>query len=1184
MLSVERLEEQAKLLAATTTVSREAESDGRAFFQRLDDNATVLREAYRLLADDVHGGDFVPPAAEWLLDNFHLIEFEIRAVQHDLPPAYQRQLPVLDGRQHGGATRAYALAVELVRHTDGRLDRNLLHRFMAAYQTVAPLTIGELWAWPLMLKVALLENLRRLAEETLQGRRARHEANALLDRLEAGTEVQSQPLPETMNTAWVVQVLQRLREFGPSAAPLRASIEGRLAAQAQTVEDVIRAEHQALAMGQVSVANSITSLRFCGTLDWSEYFESVSLVEQALRRDPAAVYGRMDFLSRDRYRQAVEQLAQPTGEAQVGVALRCVESAREAAERTSSQDRIAHIGYHLIGQGRARFESEVSYRPYFMARLRRFLTARATVAYLGAIGAVTALLVAGALRYAVEHEAGPLGLVSMALLLLLPASELAIALVQRLVALIMPPQRLPRLELADGVPPESRTFVVIPALVASVAAAQELLAHLQVLALGNADRNVHFSILSDFVDAPRQVMPEDQAILASLQEGIDALNATSDPERGDIFHLFHRVRQWNANEGCWMGWERKRGKLEEFNRLLRGATDTSFAVHVGDAALLDGRVAYCITLDSDTRLPRDAARELIGIASHPLNRAVFDPAVGRVTDGYGILQPRVSVTMASAAGSLFARVYAGHTGVDPYTTAVSDTYQDLFGEGLFTGKGLYDVDAFAAALAGRVPDNALLSHDLFEGLHARPALVTDVEVVDDYPASVLTHARRQHRWARGDWQILFWLFPLVPTRQGLARNRLPIIGRWKILDNLRRTLVAPATVLAFAAGWLVLPGSPLAWTLFVLATLAFPIYPILGRLFAGPEPKQPARVFFRLIGEDLAAAAAQVILQVTFLAYHAYEMAHAIVLTLVRLIVTQRRLLEWETAAAAAARATGLTGRGTALLFFGAMSASPAIAGVMAILILAGRPAAFAVAAPVLTLWVIAPVVAWWLSRPVAARPRQLTEDDRLYLRSVARKTWRYFELFMGAEDHGLPPDNFQEVPAPVVAHRTSPTNIAMGMLSTLAAHDLGYIRTPHLVARLEALLDTTEALEQHEGHLLNWYDTQTLMPLLPRYVSTVDSGNLAGALLALAAGLDEVRRAPQPAEVLRAGLADTARVARRAAVSLWAIDGSHTEAASRLVDLVTTRVRHAGGGSGRRRTINAEGHGPAGHAGRRHQ
>src|SRR5438477_6020269 len=709
-----------------------------------------------------------------------------------------------------------------------------------------------------------------------------------------------------------------------------------------------------------------------------------------------------------------------------------------------------------------------------------------------------------------------------AALLLFPASELAIAFVQRVAARLAPPRRLPRLDFAAGIPAEARTMVIVPTLLSNVAEVSEIVDHIEVLALGNLDPHIHFAILGDFTDALARDMPEDEAILAAAQEGIEALNARLSDGRGDRFFLFHRRRQWSEGEGAWMGWERKRGKIEEFNRLLRGAVDTSYTVQLGALEILP-TVRYCISLDSDTRLPRDVARKLIGIISHPLNRPRYDPTLGRVTEGYGILQPRVSVTMASAAGSLFARIYAGHTGVDPYTTAVSDTYQDLFGEGIFTGKGLYDVDAFTKALEGRVPENALLSHDLFEGEYARTALVSDLEVVDDYPSSVLAHARRQHRWVRGDWQILTWLFPFVPTRGGAwERNRLPLISRFKIFDNLRRSLLPPATVALLLAAWTILPGRPEAWSAAVLVALAFPVYELLLHAFAGPRRHQPIFVFLHALGEEERTALARVALQLTFLAHQAHEMVHAIGLTLVRLTLTRAGLLEWETAAAAA-RAHGLRAR----VFLREMKASPILAALGLLLVLVARPSALATALPVLALWALAPVVAYELSRPVPLHRQELASDDRRLLRLLARKTWRYFETFAGGDDHGLPPDNFQEVPEPRVAHRTSPTNIGMGLLATLAAHDLGFISTGELVERTERALDTIDRLERHAGHLLNWYDTLTLAPLSPRYVSTVDSGNLAGAVMALAEGLRALARAPGLPGRDLAGLADLAALVR---------------------------------------------------------
>lgn len=1097
LLSIERLEERAKALAARFTLDRSPRRWARQGFPRLEDNARALHEAYRIMADDVHQGAFVTAATDWILDNFHVVASEIRDVRQNLPRGYYRELPKLALREQAGTARVYAMAVEIIRHSDSRLDRPKLVRFMNAFQTVAPLTIGELWAWPSMLKLALIENLRRLADKILESRAARRAADAYVAQIDSAGHGAVPALPPVLHTAFVVQVLQRIREYGPRLGAVRTAVEEHLAAQNMTSEDAIRSEHQGQAAAQVSVANVITSLRLCSSLDWSQYFESVSLVERVLQQDPAGGYGGMDFLSRDRYRQAVEELADATGEAQVRVGLRAVESARQAAESGGIGDRAAHVGHHLIGKGRRDLETDVAYRPRLGQRVRRSVFRHATSAYLGSITVLTLLLTGLGVAYARRHGATLWLEAAVALLLLLPASDVAIAFVQRLTARLSPPRRLPRLEFGDSIPADERTMVIVPTLLSSVAEVQELVEHIEVLALGNLDPHIHFAILGDFTDAPERDMPEDEAILATAQEGIEALNRRLSEGRGDRFFLFHRKRQWNPREGSWMGWERKRGKIEEFNRLLRGATDTSYTVQLGALEILP-TIRYCITLDSDTRLPRDVAKKLIGIIAHPLNRPYYDPALGRVTEGYGILQPRVSVTMASAAGSLFARIYAGHTGVDPYTTAVSDTYQDLFAEGIFTGKGLYDVAAFTKALDGRVPENALLSHDLFEGVYARTALVSDLEVVDDYPSSLLAHARRLRRWVRGDWQILMWLFPFVPTRGGAwERNRLPLISRWKIFDNLRRSLLPPATVALLFAAWSLLPGNAITWTAAVLVGMSFPVYPLLVRTLAGPRSHQPTAVFLRGMWEETRTALAQVALQLTFLAYQAHEMVHAIGLTLVRLTVTQRGMLEWETAAAAA-RAHGAGVR----LFLREMRASPVLAALGVALVVLVRPSALATAWPVLMLWAAAPFIAHELSRTVPVGRHELEAEDRERLRLIARNTWRYFETFAGDEDHGLPPDNVQEVPEPRIAHRTSPTNIGMGLLATLAAHDLGFIQTPELAARTGKALDSIDGLERHEGHLLNWYDTRTLAPLLPRYVSTVDSGNLAGALMALAEGL----------------------------------------------------------------------------------
>ncbi len=1135
LLGVELLEERARRLAAALTIAGRG-ANARAHLRRLDDHMRVLTRVYSALAEDARSGEPPSPAAEWLLDNFFVVSAAARDVRRDLPAAFFKRLPNVAADEFVGQPRIYAIATEVIRLSGLRLDAQRLQRFIAAFQSIAPLTMGELWAWPSALKLALVERVRIHAEVLAASRAQRQLADRLVTEF-ASQSIAAAAWPPEAHPAFIIRLLQRSQEF-ENAAVLRRDLENALATRGNSIEEAIASEGRHQASAQAAMASLIGSLRLVSTFDWSEFFESVSLVEQVLHRDPAAVYGRMDFRSRDRYRHAIEELAESSGEAQLRVALKSVEYARRGAERGPIEARAAHVGYHLIGSGRGAFEDSIAWVPKRGERLRRLLFRWATPGYLSTIALATGLSMAAAAWYARTHQAQGLWLFVVMLLVGVPASELTIQILQRLISYLVPPRRLPRIEY-DRIPSDARTMVIVPTILDSVERAIDLAEHLEVQAVGNLDPHIHFAILSDFRDAPVETQPHDEEILAAARQAIERLNTKYADAPVGRFFLFHRRRQWNPSERLWMGWERKRGKIEEFNRVLRGATDTSFTVQVGDLGLLPS-VKYVITLDSDTRLPRDAARELIGIITHPLNRPGFDPEVGRVTDGYGILQPRVSVTFKSAAGSLFARLYAGHTGVDPYTTAVSDTYQDLFGEGIFTGKGLYDVDAFMRALEDSVPENALLSHDLFEGLHARAALVSDVELVDEYPSSVLTHARRQHRWIRGDWQILLWLLPAVPSRRGLKRNPLPLISRWKIFDNLRRSLIAPTLLALLIAGWTVLPGSPVLWTAVVVTVLASQLLPVIGRLLTGPSRAQSVPVFLRNVRNDAITALAQVALGVALLAYHAFDSAHAIGLTLVRLAVTKRRLLEWETAAAAAAKGVGLPGREALARFSREMSASPIIAALAALAVVATSRNTLGLAAPFLFLWMLAPGIGCWLSLPVGARARPLDDRQRALLRRTARKTWRYFETFVTEADGWLPPDNYQEHgDAPKLARRTSPTNIAMGLLSTLAAHDLGYISSTDLATRLDRMLTGLEGLERFEGHFLNWYDTSTRAPLHPRYVSTVDSGNLAGALIALAQGLLALVETAQTRLQRVEGLGDTAELLAVASASSSAASGT---------------------------------------------
>ena len=759
-----------------------------------------------------------------------------------------------------------------------------------------------------------------------------------------------------------------------------------------------------------------------------------------------------------------------------------------------SGDAYAEVGgtAQASSQGRRASERELGYRVSWKERLLRWYVGGAAPSYLGSLALGTAMVLAVPLWHSSEAGVAVAGLVCLGLIALVPASDLAMALINRTVMAILGPRSLPRMALRDGIAKELRTIVVVPTLLTSRQGIDEQVERLEVHYLANADDDLRFALLSDWRDAPSESIPGDAELLAAAVEGIAQLNKRYGPAAGSgsRFVLLHRRRVWNEAEQVWMGWERKRGKLHELNRFLRGSTRTTFMSVGGQVPERIPSVRFVITLDADTRLPRGAAHRLIGTMAHPLNRPRFDSRAGRVLEGYGVVQPRITPSLpGSGEGSYFQQTFSGPSGIDPYASAVSDVYQDLFKEGSYTGKGIYEIDAFEAALAGKVPDNAMLSHDLFEGLFTRAALATDIELFEAFPAHYEAAAARQHRWARGDWQLLPWLFGRGHT--GSEPHRavvIPAIGRWKILDNLRRTLSAPAAFLTLIVGWILPEQSAWVWSGFILTTIAIPRCCPCTRLIHA-APGGPA-THFRGLGNDLRLAARQIALTVTFLVHQAWVMTDAILRTLGRLTFTHRRMLEWVTAAQAEDAYTfSLTGMYRRMA--GGVALAVVAAGGVAVF---GPYESWVAAAPFVLLWISAPAVARWVSLPprlMGAEP--ISPADARTLRLIARRTWRFFETFVSPEDQALPPDNFQEDPKPVVAHRTSPTNIGLYLLSTLVARDLGWLGTLDATERLEATLATMNRLELLRGHFYNWYDTRTLHPLDPKYVSSVDSGNLAG-------------------------------------------------------------------------------------------
>ena len=964
LFGIDRLEQHARSLAEAQTISEKPPAVP-SLHARLDDNAAVLLDAYRSSAAEFESGRGAVPAAEWLLDNFHLVEEQVRDARAHLPPGFYRQLPKLAAGPFAGYPRVFGIAWAFVAHTDSHFDPEVLRRFIDAYQSVQPLTIGELWATAITLRIVLIENLRRLADQITVARGERQEAEALADRLEvAGNEKSALDADDTvrrpgpLSEIFAAQLAKRLRHLDPATTPAVGWLEDRLTEQGQSIDEVVQHAHQRQAVSNVTVRNIITSMRLMSDIAWSDLFERVSLVDAKLRESGG--FETMDFPTRNAYRSAIEQLGRGSPNSELEIAARAQEAAATAvAAETDPIEarRVSDPGHHLIGRGRRAFERSLAFRPSLRLYVKRAIVGAGMGGYVAFTLFVTAALLASALSLMY----GPVVLMPVVaawtIAAFFPFSDAATALVNRLVSMQVEASPLPGLELADGVPSELRTLVVVPTLLTSEAELCEQVEHLEVHFLSGTGGEVYFALLTDWADADLEHVDGDERLLAFATDQMAKLNARHGPgPAGPRFLLLHRRRVFSAGENRWMSWERKRGKLQELNRLLRGATDTTFITIDGSRPAAPPDVRYVITLDADTRLPRDAAIRLVGKMAHPLNAPRFDALRQRVVDGYAILQPRVTPSLPMGLdGSFYQRTFAGPSGIDPYASAASNVYQDLLGEGSFTGKGVYDVDAFEASLAGRVPDNALLSHDLFEGIFARAGLASDVEIIDEFPSRYDVDAKRQHRWTRGDWQLLPW----IAGHFGGPRA-VPRIGRWKMLDNLRRSVVAPATFAAFVLCALMPMRAATVALCALIASMAIPVF--LAPLFT--LFSRPQRVSWRhhLVNalDDVRLAFLQLALNLAFLADRSWRSCDAVLRSLWRVFVSRRHLLEWTTAAQSA-RTRPLDAAG----FYRAMAGGTGVAAVATAIALGATPAAWALLLPFALLWIVAPLIALYVSRPV---------------------------------------------------------------------------------------------------------------------------------------------------------------------------------------------------------------------------
>ena len=1161
LFSTDQMEQHGRYLAGSHALALERAPD--QLLPRLAANEEILRRVFQQLTEAVTAGRHVTPASEWLLDNFYLIEEQIRTAKRHLPKNYSRELPRLANGSSADFPRVYDIALETIAHGDGRVDLEGLSRFLTAYQGVTTLNLGELWAIPIMLRLALIENLRRVALRIASGRNDRDLADEWSRQMITTVDQDPKSLilvladmarsNPPMSAPFVSEFVRDLQGQNPALTLALNWIEQRLVEDGSTIEQLVQAGNQSQAADQVTLGNSIGSLRFLSSVDWRSFVESMSAVDGLLRQDPVGAYAAMDFGTRNQYRVVIERIARRSAQTELQVAATALQLARDAAARLDGGSdanvaRQVHVGYYLIDRGLGDLERAAGFRQPLSDSVRSAMRRAPLLAYLGAILGITAALSGYLAWIARAGDAGGWRLWLLFVLAAIGTSQLAVTLVNWVATLLVTPRALPRMNFSKGIPAASRALVVVPTMLSSTSNIDDLAEALEVRFLANRDENLRFGLLTDFGDAAAESMPGDAALLEHAQARIDELNATYGSE---VFYLFHRPRRWNHADRVWMGFERKRGKLADLNWLLREADAANvserFSLVVGDIAALAG-TRYVITLDTDTELPRDAARQFVGTMAHPLNRPQIDAASGLVRNGYGILQPRVSPSLPGTNRSRYARMHSGEPGIDPYTRTVSDVYQDLFDEGSFIGKGIYDVDAFEESINGRFPQNRILSHDLLEGCYARSGLLSDVELFEDYPSTYAADAARRHRWIRGDWQIACWLLARVPGGAGqTCRNPLSALSKWKIADNLRRSAVPIALVLLLLAGWFALP-LPLAWTVVVLGiVLISPLFNFLLQVMRTPRDIA-LRQHLTAAVKSATTQWAQAGLALACLPHEACNSADAILRTTWRILVSRRRLLEWSPSGEQVrSGAPGL------LASVRSMWIGPVLALTTGAYLALVRPQVLLLAAPILLLWLAAPGIAWWVSRPLARPEPELSREQQEFLRTLARRTWTFFERFVGPEDNWLPPDNVQEQPGRVVAHRTSPTNIGLALLANMAAHDFGYLPAGRLLERTAKALRSMAALERYRGHFYNWYDTQTLQPLLPMYVSTVDSGNLAAHLLTLRMGLLALPDQPILSGRVFEGLVDTLAVLRESQGG--ELGASHTELRRELASAIAAGV-----------------------------
>ncbi|PRR78185.1 N,N'-diacetylchitobiose phosphorylase [Clostridium liquoris] len=1077
----------------------------------LDGSYRNIIEGYDYLNNEAKNKKKIVSAGEWLLDNLYLIQKEYKNIKNNMSGSYYENLPVIYKGVMKGYPRIYYIAKKIVYMTDGKINKENIEEFINKYQKHTLLTSGELWALPSMLKIALIQNISKVTNNIVFAQKEKDKGENLGNRLilhSDNKETLEKIFREqfSFNPYFTEKLLRVLRDSGLENPEIYKWIDENLDMVETNTRRITIFEHQRQALFRMLMGNSITGIREASSFDWKESFEKLSYLEQVLREDPANIYSKMDFTSRDYYRQEIEKLARYMKLGETFVAKKAIECAMESKD-TEDKPYGKHVGYYIIDEGKECLKNKIGFKDKGLEKIKNVNEYRKVDYYIGFI--ILATIVLACILVYINlfnyYFMAPWQYVIGFLFLLIPISELVISITNWSINHLSKPTFIPKLEFKESIPGEYSTIVVIPTLLNSEKRVKELINDLEVYYLANNSENIYYAILGDFKDSKNEYEEQDKNIVQCGLDGIRGLNKKYSNDGSDIFYFFNRYRQYNEKEDIWLGWERKRGKLMEFNNLIRGDKNTSYNIISGNIEHLY-KIKYVITLDADTQLPRDSANKLIGAMAHELNKPYIDKERKMVVRGHGLMQPRISVGNISSNKTLFSKIFSGESGIDLYTIAVSDVYQDLFDEGIFTGKGIYDVDTFNFMLRDEIPENTVLSHDLLEGSYVRAALLTDVELIDGYPAYYNASSKRLHRWVRGDWQLLHWITRKTPLNK---------LSKWKILDNLRRSLLAPSIIILIVLS-LIFFSYPDRWLVIAVIALLAPILfdvsesvinPIKGVSLSGKASSWKIKV-------------EQFFLIFSFLPYQAYLMLDAIIRTLYRVCISKKHLLEWQTAADVEAN----SGRKLKNFIQSMWIGSTIALGIAYLAFYRSNSIGF-IFLPSCIVWFLSPYIAYAISKEKKEKIETLSEEDIELLRRLSRKTWAYFEDFSNEENNWLAPDNYQEYPENGVAHRTSPTNIGMALTSNISAFDMGYIDLYECVDRLNKVLSTMEDLEKYNGHFYNWYDTKSKEPLYPKYISTVDSGNLLGYLWLIHESMEEFQEKPIVNINVNKGLIDLLRL-----------------------------------------------------------